>query len=94
MVPEQKVRYIPYTTCRMVPEEQTSGEVPALPDGAGGTTCQVPYTTCHMVAEEHCTMVPETTCAVEPYCYTRKVTRYVPVCDPVCERPAGGQPRV
>jgi hypothetical protein len=37
-------------------------------------------------------MVPETTCSLEPYCYTKKVTRCVPVCEPVCEpdRPHGG----
>ena len=30
-------------------------------------------------------MVPETTCTLEPFCYTKKVTRCVPVCEPVCE---------
>lgn len=85
-VPEEKVQYIPYTTCRMVPEERCQTvKCHRIREIQEQRTCQVPYTTCRMVQEEHCSQVPVTTCHLEPYCVKVKVYRQVPVCEPVCE---------
>jgi hypothetical protein len=85
-VPEVKVCQIPYTTCRMVPEERCQvlkcWRCKYVPEER---CCQVPYTTCRMVAEECVRMVPHTTCSLQPYCVTYKICRRIPICVPVCD---------
>ena len=84
MIPEQKVQYIPYATCKMVPEEHCHMVTCRRCYYVTEVRCQlIPYTTCKMVPEEHVTSVPVTTCHMEPYCVTRKVCRKVPVYVPV-----------
>src|SRR5438034_9942146 len=85
-VPEVKVQYIPYTTCKMVPEERCEvikcRRCKYVPEEH---VCCVPYMTCRMVSQECVRQVPCTTCTLEPYCVTCKVCRRIPVCEPVCE---------
>ena len=85
-VPEEQVVQIPYTTCRMVPEERSEvvrcRRVHYVPEER---SYQVPYVTCRLVPEERVQMVPHTTCTMQPYCVMVKVCRQVPVCVPVCE---------
>jgi hypothetical protein len=86
MVPEQRTCKIPYTVCKMVPEERC--EVVKCRRCHYVTEercCKVPYTVCRLVTHECVRHVPCTTCTLEPYCVTYKVCRCVPVCVPVCE---------
>ena len=84
LVPEQKVVQVPYTTCRMVPEERyqtiTCQRCKLVPEER---VCQVPYVTCHTETQECVRQIPHTECHLEPYCVTYKVCRCVPVCVPV-----------
>ena len=85
-VPETKTCQIPYTTCRMVPEERCQTiRCRRCRYVTEERTCQVQYTTCRMERQEHCCQVPTTTCTMEQYCVPVKVYRCVPVCEPICE---------
>src|SRR5262249_42059938 len=86
LVPEQRMAYIPYTTCRMIPEVKC--------EMVRCYRCRyvteehvqrVPYTTCRMVAEECVRMVPYCYCTMEPHCVTYKVCRRTRVCVPTSE---------
>jgi hypothetical protein len=85
-VPEVKVCYTPYTTCKMVPEQCVRTvkcyRTHYVPEER---VCQVPYTTCRLVPEERVRCVPRTECKMEPYCMTYQTCRYVPVCQAVTE---------
>jgi hypothetical protein len=86
MVPEQKVQYIPYTTCKMVPEEHSEVIKCRRCRYVTEEHCQkVPYVTCRLETQEYVKQVPCTTCSLEAYCVTVKVCRKVPVCEPICE---------
>ena len=86
VVPEQRVRYVPYTTCKMVPEERCETiRCRRCKLIYEQHCCQVPYVTCRYVPEEKVCLVPQTFCTREAYCVTYKVCRQVPVCEPVCE---------
>ena len=85
-VPEVRVRHVPYTTCRLVPEERCQTV----------RQCRVRYeceqrcryetrVTCKTVPVQSCQLVARQVCSMEPYTVTRCVTRYVPVCVPVCQ---------
>ena len=64
MIPEEKVQCIPYTTCKMIPEEHCRMEtrfrrcymVPEVK-----VQC-IPYTTCRMVTENHVRYVTQRRC--------------------------------
>jgi hypothetical protein len=90
-IPEHKVCKVPYTTCRMVPEERCEVvrccRCRLVPEER---VCKVPYTTCRMVSEECVRQVPVTTCHMEPYCVTYKVCRRIPVTIAVCPPPCPG----
>jgi len=79
---------VPYTTCKMVPEERCEvikcQRCKLVPE----EHCrEVPYVTCRMVPEERCCQVPSTTCTWEPYCVMQRFYRCVPVCVPECPPP-------
>jgi len=87
-VPEEKVCYIPYTTCRMEKETCYKTEKCCKTNWVPEEkVCCIPYTTCRMVEEQRTRCVPKTTCKMEPYTHTYQTCRLVPVCEPVCEAP-------
>jgi hypothetical protein len=87
-IPEVKVQQVPYTVCKLVPEERTEvircRRCKLVPEQH---SCQIPYMTCRLVPEEKVTVVPNTVCTLQPYCVNYKVCRQVPVCLPVGEPP-------
>src|SRR5213075_2297102 len=66
-VPEEKVCHIPYTTCKMVPQQHcrmiTCRRCYTVPEEK---VCHIPYTTCKMVAQQHCKMIPQRRCYTVP----------------------------
>jgi len=88
MVPECVPVQVPYTVCKMIPEERVHVE--------NVTTCKtvveyhtrcVPYVTCKMITQEVCQQVPQVVCDYEPYTVTVKRCRVIPVVIPNCEKP-------
>jgi hypothetical protein len=86
LVPETHVCRVPYTVCKMIPEERCEvihcRRCKMVPEEH---TCMVPYVTCKVLTEERVCQVPQTFCTMQPYTVTYKTCRLVPVCEPVCE---------